>query len=74
MDIMSKATQIRVLKLKEVGFVLRIGRVSALRLVHSGKLPAFRVGRDWRILKTDLDRFMRTGSSSEPIAIEQKDL
>lgn len=65
MDNRCRVTQIRVLKLKEVGYALRIGRVSALRLVNSGKLPAFRVGRDWRVLKSDLERFMRTGRETK---------
>jgi len=74
MDIISRDSQVSVLKLKEVCFALRIGRVSALRLVHSGKLPAFRVGRDWRVLESDLNRFMRIGRKSDSKANEQTDL
>ena len=69
MDI-GQVIKIRVLKLKEVGYALRIGRVSALKLVHSGKLPAFRVGRDWRVLKSELEGFMRTGRKPKSEAHE----
>lgn len=74
MDNKGCVNQTIVLKLKEVRYTLRIGRVSSLRLVRSGELPAFRVGRDWRVLKSELERFMRTGRKSEAEAHEQKDL
>jgi excisionase family DNA binding protein len=45
--------------IREVSAVLRIGRVTALRLVQSGQLRAFRAGRSWRIKREDLEGFMR---------------
>ena len=59
MDIRKKSNKSQVLKLEEVRTALRIGRVTALRLIHSGELSAFRVGRDWRVLESELERFMR---------------
>jgi len=49
----------RVMTLREVSAVLRIGRVTALRLVRSGQLRAFRAGKVWRIRREDLEQFMQ---------------
>jgi excisionase family DNA binding protein len=45
--------------LREVAEILRLGRVTTLRLVQSGRLQAFRAGRDWRVIGADLERFIR---------------
>jgi len=75
MDNKGKANYSQVLKLEEVRKALRVGRVTALRLVQSGKVPAFRVGRDWRVLRSELNRFMRAGGKSyEEVKHGQKDL
>ena len=47
------------LTLKEVAKVLRLGRVTTLRLVQTNKLQAFKAGRAWRIRHEDLERFMQ---------------
>lgn len=39
---------------KEVMNLLYIGRNSFYKLVNSGELPAFRVGKQWRVRKEDL--------------------
>lgn len=47
-----------VLKLAEVASYLRLGRVTAWRLIMSGQLQGFRAGRSWRVLRADLERFV----------------
>jgi excisionase family DNA binding protein len=63
MNIKKKVRFQQILTLREVAEALRLGRITTLRLVQSGRLRAFRAGRDWRILRTDLEQFMlpRTG-------------
>ena len=61
MNIKKEILVYNVFKHEEVRKALRISRVTALRLIKSGRLPAFRVGRDWRVLKSELEGFMRTG-------------
>ena len=41
----------------EVMNLLCIGRSNFYKLVNSGALPAFRVGKQWRVSKTGLERF-----------------
>lgn len=40
-----------ILALKELQELLHIGKNTALRLVQSGEIEAFRVGNQWRITK-----------------------
>jgi len=53
----------KVLKLAEVASILRLGRVTIWRLATSGKLKAFRAGKGWRVLRDDLDTFIKKGGS-----------
>lgn len=39
---------------KEAAIYLRVSLQTIYRLLHTGKLPAFRVGSDWRIVKDRL--------------------
>ncbi len=48
-----------ILTLPEIEFLLGIGKNTALRLIHSGELAAFRVGKQWRIRKSDLIEFTK---------------
>ena len=43
-----------VLNLKQVQEVLHIGKGLLLELLGEGEIPAFRVGRLWRVYKKDL--------------------
>ena len=45
--------------LPEIEFLLGIGKKTALKLFHSGELAAFRVGKQWRIRKSDLIEFTK---------------
>ena len=47
------------LTMAEVCSILRIGRGTLLKLIHSGEVKAIKVGRQWRILKEDLYAFLR---------------
>ncbi len=39
----------------EVQAILAIGKNTFYRLVNSGELPAFRIGKLWRVKKKDLE-------------------
>ncbi len=45
---------------REVMNLLYIGRNTFYRLVHSGELPAFRIGKQWRIRRDDLYAFLKS--------------
>ena len=42
---------------REVMELLAIGKNTFYKLVQSGQLPAFRLGRQWRVRRADLSRF-----------------
>ena len=46
------------LTLKEVMCLLYIGRNTAYKLVNSGELPAFRVGKLWRVSRKALINYI----------------
>lgn len=43
--------------------ILGIGRNTALKLLQSGEIPAKKVGRKWRILKEDVENYVRDSSN-----------
>jgi excisionase family DNA binding protein len=43
---------------KEVSDFLRVSTQTVLRWIKEGKLPAYKVGRVWRISKVDLDKWL----------------
>ena len=48
-----------ILTLKELQELLHIGKNTALRLVQSGESEAFRVGKQWRIVKENIIRYLK---------------
>ncbi len=47
-----------VLTLKELQELLHIGKNTALRLVQSGEIEAFRVGNQWRITQNSIKKYI----------------
>ena len=47
-----------ILTLKQCQELLQIGKNLMLYLIHNEEIPAFRVGKQWRIRRKDLERFM----------------
>lgn len=50
-----------ILTLKELQDLLHIGKNTALRLVQERDIEAFRVGKQWRIPRESVWRFIRRG-------------
>ena len=48
-----------ILTLKELQELLHIGKNTALRLVQSGEIEAFRVGKQWRIARENVIRYLK---------------
>ena len=48
-----------ILTLKELQKLLHIGKNTALRLVQSGEIEAFRVGNQWRISRENVIRYLK---------------
>jgi excisionase family DNA binding protein len=48
----------------EVAADLRVSSMTVYRLIHSGELPAVRIGRSFRVALDDLDAFLQEHSAS----------
>lgn len=48
-----------ILTLKELQGLLHIGKNTALRLAQSGEIEAFRVGKQWRIARENVIRYLK---------------
>ena len=42
---------------------LNCSRSTVINLIHAGKLPAFRVGKNWRVARGNLEKFMTSGGA-----------
>ena len=51
--------EVRFLTVAEVAAVMRVSKMTVYRLVHSGELPAVRVGRSFRVTEDDVNEYLR---------------
>ena len=52
-------SEVRFLTIAEVAAMMRVSKMTVYRLVHSGELPAVRVGRSFRVTEADVDDYLR---------------
>ena len=50
------------LTVTEVASAMRVSNMTVYRLIKSGELPAVRVGKNYRLRETDLERFLEERS------------
>jgi excisionase family DNA binding protein len=50
---------VKFLTVAEVASVMRVSKMTVYRLVHSGELPAVRVGRSFRVRESDVDTYLQ---------------
>ncbi|MGH9028186.1 MAG: helix-turn-helix domain-containing protein [Acidimicrobiales bacterium] len=51
-------TSARYLTVREVADTLRVSSMTVYRLINSGGLPAVRVGKSFRLLEDDVNRYL----------------
>ena len=51
-----------ILELEDLCDILKIGRSVSYRLLRSGDIPGFKIGRAWKIPKEGLDKYIREQS------------
>lgn len=56
------AKDIEVYTLKEIEDLLQVTRRTLYNWIKGGKLRAFRIGKEWRVAKEELERFTQTGT------------
>lgn len=47
-----------IMTITQVADYLKISEITTYKLVQEGKIPAFKVGRHWRVMKEDLKEFI----------------
>ncbi len=47
------------LTIAEVAAKIRVSKMTVYRIVHSGELPAVRVGRSFRVTEDDVQEYLR---------------
>ncbi|SMO56946.1 helix-turn-helix domain-containing protein [Melghirimyces algeriensis] len=56
-----------VLTVAQVAKYLQISEMTTYKLVQQGKIPAFKIGRHWRVKKEDLAEFIEKRKKGERI-------
>ena len=51
--------QVKFLTVAEVASIMRVSKMTVYRLVHSGELPAVRVGRSFRVPEKAVHDYLR---------------
>ncbi|NBU32842.1 MAG: helix-turn-helix domain-containing protein [Actinobacteria bacterium] len=51
--------EVRFLTIAEVATAMRVSKMTVYRLVHSGELPAVRVGRSFRVPEQAVHNYLR---------------
>lgn len=47
-----------ILTVSQVAEYLQLSEMTTYKLVQEGKIPAFKIGRSWRVKRCDLDIFI----------------
>ena len=55
----SDMSDAKFLTVAEVATMMRVSKMTVYRLVHSGELPAVRVGRSFRVREDDVNEYLR---------------
>ena len=55
-----------VLTTQEACHYLRISRPTYLKCLYTGKIKGTKVGKGWKVLKSELDRFLKGGYGPQP--------
>lgn len=56
-----------IMTVSEVAEYFKISEVTTYKLVQEGKIPAFKIGRHWRVKRSDLTEFIEKLKRGEGI-------
>ncbi|WHH60954.1 helix-turn-helix domain-containing protein [Petroclostridium sp. X23] len=54
-----------ILTVSQVAEYLQLSEMTTYKLVQEGKIPAFKIGRHWRVKKSDLNAFIERLKNGE---------
>jgi len=60
------AIDYEVLTVKEVSELLQIHETTVYKMIRGGKIPAFKIGSDWRFLKHRIERWLAEQNKGVP--------
>ena len=60
------------LRIPEVAAILRIAERTAYTLARDGKLPAMKVGNQWRVARSVLEEWARTGGEAPGVEQDEE--
>jgi excisionase family DNA binding protein len=63
-----------ILTTKEVAEYLKIHPLTVMKHAREGRIPAFRIGTDWRFHKKHIERWIKEKSAQQFKAKERKEL
>lgn len=52
-------SEVKFLTIAEVASMMRVSKMTVYRIVHSGELPAVRVGRSFRVTEQDVNAYIK---------------
>jgi excisionase family DNA binding protein len=52
-------SEVKFLTIAEVAEMMRVSKMTVYRIVHSGDLPAVRVGRSFRVTEKDVNDYIQ---------------
>ena len=53
-------SEVRFVTVAEVASLMRVSKMTVYRLIHSGELPAVRVGRSFRVPESAVHDYLKT--------------
>ena len=56
-----------IMTVTEVAQYLKISEMTTYKFVQEGKIPAFKIGRHWRVKRSDLSEFIEKQKRGERI-------
>ena len=50
----------QLLTINDITKILKVSRLTIYRYIKAGKLPAYKMGRDYRINKVEFEKYLKT--------------
>ncbi|HUW23886.1 MAG TPA: helix-turn-helix domain-containing protein [bacterium] len=55
----------RLMTIREVADYLRLSKVTVYKMTRQGKIPALKIGKQWRYNKSEIDSWVKQKSNSK---------
>lgn len=55
----------RLMTIREIADYLRLSKVTVYKMTRQGKIPALKIGKQWRYNKSEIDSWVKQKSNSK---------